>query len=119
MKVLCISTNFTALAHTFITSQVAQLRGLGLGAELLSPGTHSVVPQRALNLLPFEICDLTKVAGHNDHEFSFGIRQSIHSTFSDVIARASRSMDPLAVDRAESEIGCLGTLAGALATGAA
>lgn len=41
MKVLYIATNFTALTHTFITREVAQLRDLGLGVELLSLRTHT------------------------------------------------------------------------------
>jgi len=41
LKVLYIATNFTALTHTFITREVAQLRDLGLGVELLSLRTHS------------------------------------------------------------------------------
>jgi colanic acid/amylovoran biosynthesis glycosyltransferase len=41
LKVLYIATNFTALTHTFITREVAELQGLGLGVELLSLRTHT------------------------------------------------------------------------------
>ncbi len=44
MKVLYISTNFTALSHTFITREVNQLRKMGAEVHLLSlrsPGTSA------------------------------------------------------------------------------